>query len=298
MDIVNRIIAETLPLVPKPIVGYFSSRYIAGETIDDAVETTRRLNAQGACVTIDVLGEHIVHREEASTYAEHYLHILDVINAEKLDANISLKPTQMGLKLDRKFCLETIGKIAEKATGLNNFMCIDMEDNSCTEDTLWLYEQLKDSCSVGTVLQAYMRRSDADLDRLIPHQVNLRLCKGIYVEPYAIAYKDREIIRFNFLHLLERLLQSGCYVGIATHDEFLVWGALHLLKKLEVPKDRYEFQMLLGVEERLREILIRDGHKLRVYVPFGMHWHAYSVRRLKENPQIAGYVLHNLFKKN
>jgi proline dehydrogenase len=298
MNLINRIIAESLPLVPKSIVGYFSAPYIAGEKLQDAVDSVRRLNTLGACATIDVLGEDIHHREEASAYADQYIKLLDTIQSEKLDANVSLKPTQMGLKLDRDFCLETVRKIAAKATETGNFLRIDMEDHTCTDDTFWLYRHSKQEYSVGTVIQAYLRRTDGDLDTLIPEKANLRLCKGIYVEPPRIAYKERELIRLNYQHLLERLLEAGCYVGIATHDEFLVWGALRLIKKMNLARDRYEFQMLLGVQEGLRDIIIGEGHKLRVYVPFGKHWHAYSVRRLKENPLIAGYVLQNIFKKN
>lgn len=296
MNLFNRIIADTLPLVPKPIVGYFSARYIAGSTLEDALRVVRQLNDMGACATIDVLGEDITHREEATAYAEQYLQVLDAINAEKLDANVSLKPTQMGLKLDRDFCLDNIRRVAEKAAQNDNFVRIDIEDISCADDTFWLYQQLKEDLPVGTAVQAYLRRTDADLDALIPMRANLRICKGIYVEPRSAAYKEREIIRRNYLHLLERILEGGCYVGIATHDEYLVWGALRLIRLLSLPKDRYEFQMLLGVDEELRRIIIEDGHRLRVYIPFGAQWYAYSMRRLKENPQIAGYVLQNIFK--
>lgn len=298
MSLFNRIVAETVPFVPRPLVGYFSARYIAGETLEDAVQVIRRLNGQGACATIDVLGENVSKREDVTFFADQYMHVLDTLSTEKLDANVSLKPTQMGLKLDRDFCLQTLRRIAEKAASLNNFVRIDMEDVSYTDDTFWLYEQLKGELPVGTVIQAYLRRTDSDLDRLIPLRANLRLCKGIYVEPRKVAYKDREIIRQNYLHLLERLFEGGCYVGIATHDEYLVWGATRLIRRFSLPKDRYEFQMLLGVDEELRRIIISQGHRLRVYVPFGRHWYAYSIRRLKENPQIAGYVLQNLFKRN
>lgn len=295
MDFVNRGIAQTLPFVPKPIVKYFSAPYISGEKLEDAVRVVKKLNSLGACATIDVLGEHVTRREESQGYARQYLQVLDTIREENLDANISMKPTQMGLKLDRDFCLETMRSVAEHAAKIGSFVRIDMEDITCTDDTLWIYRQLKDRYPVGTVLQAYLRRTDADLDSLIPLGANIRLCKGIYVEPHRAAYKDRLIIQANYLHLLERLLEAGCYVGIATHDELLVWGALRLIRRLGLPRDRYEFQMLLGVQEALRDIIFEGGHRLRVYVPFGRQWFAYSVRRLKENPQIAGYVLKSLF---
>ncbi|MBU0519029.1 proline dehydrogenase family protein [bacterium] len=297
MKLVNQMIATTLPLIPKSVVGYFSQRYIAGETLADAIKVSRQIQRDGACVTLDVLGEHITRNDEATAYANQYLELLDAIQSEKLDANVSLKPTQMGLKLDRSFCRDTIAKIAEKTKQNDNFVRIDMEDISCTDDTLWLYEDLKKEYPVGTVIQACLRRTDADVDQLINLNANLRLCKGIYVEPYAAAYKDREIIRQNYLHILERLLTAGCYTGIATHDEMLVWGALRIIKKLNLKPDRYEFQMLLGVQEELRKVILKAGHKLRVYIPFGAHWYAYSVRRLKENPQIAGYVMENILRR-
>ncbi|RJP82417.1 MAG: proline dehydrogenase [Candidatus Zixiibacteriota bacterium] len=298
MNLLNQAIAHTLPIVPKPVVGYFSARYISGERLEDAVHTVKKLMDQGACATIDVLGEHITRREESTGYAQQYLGVLDAIVREKLDANISLKPTQMGLKLDRNFCLDTVRGIAQAARERGLFVRIDMEDVTCTDDTFWLYQTLlKEGYPVGVVIQAYLRRTDADLDWLIPLKANLRLCKGIYVEPREHAYKDREIIRMNYLHLLERLLQGGCYTGIATHDEEMVWGATRIIRQLGLPRDRYEFQMLLGVDEELRHIIIQGGHKLRVYVPFGRHWYAYSVRRLKENPAMAGYVLKALFKR-
>jgi len=296
MNLLNQVIVNILPLVPKPIVGYFSARYISGEKLEDAVRVVKKLNSDGACATLDVLGEDVTRREESTGYAQQYVQVLETIRSEKLDANVSLKPTQMGLKLDRNFCLETVRSIAEKAKSLGSFVRIDMEDHTCTDDTFWLYRQLKDGYPVGTVIQSYMRRTDADLDSLIPIGANLRLCKGIYNEHRTIAYKDRDIIRLNYLHLLERLLQGGCYVGIATHDEMLVWGAIRLVRQLGLPRDRFEFQMLLGVEEELRRIILKEGYRLRVYVPFGSHWYAYSVRRLKENPQMAGYAFKAMFK--
>ncbi len=297
MKFLNQMIARCLPIVPKPLVGYFSARYISGAKLADAVRVVKQLQTEGACATIDVLGEDVTRREESEAYAGQYRLVLDTIVRERLEANVSLKPTQMGLKLDRNFCLENIRGIAQYAKERNLFVRIDMEDVTCTDDTFWLYRQLKGEHPVGTVMQAYLRRSDSDLDSLIPLQANLRLCKGIYIESRQYAYKDREIIRQNYLHLLERLLQGGCYTGIATHDEQLVWGALRLIRQLGLARDRYEFQMLLGVDEELRRLILAGGHKLRVYVPFGEHWYAYSVRRLKENPQMAGYVLENIFKK-
>jgi proline dehydrogenase len=298
MNLINQLIVQTLPLIPKPIVGYFSSRYISGDKLEDAVRVTQKLNRLGACATLDVLGESVSRREESTAFADQYRQVLDTIVREKLDANISLKPTQMGLKLDREFCLETIRGVVTHAKERGIFVRIDMEDHPFTDDTFWIYRNFKEEgLNVGTVIQSRLRRTDADLDFLIPMKANLRLCKGIYNEPRDIAYTDKEIIRKNFLHLLDRLLSGGCYIGIATHDEQLVWGALRIIRNLGLPRDRYEFQMLLGVDEELRRIIINAGHKLRVYVPFGSQWYPYSVRRLKENPQMAGYVLQNIFKR-
>jgi proline dehydrogenase len=298
MNLLNQIIVQTLPLIPKPVVGYFSARYISGDKLEDAVRVSRQLNKQGACATLDVLGESVTRREESNAFAAEYRQVLDAIVREKLDANISLKPTQMGLKLDRDFCLETIRGIAAYAKERGIFVRIDMEDHPFTDDTFWIYRKLKEEGqSVGTVIQSRLRRTDVDLDFLIPMNANLRLCKGIYNEPRPIAYTAPEIIRENYLHLLDRLLSGGCYIGIATHDEQLVWGALRIIRNLGLPRDRYEFQMLLGVDEELRRIILNAGHKLRVYVPFGSQWYPYSVRRLKENPQMAGYVLQNIFKR-
>jgi proline dehydrogenase len=172
-----------------------------------------------------------------------------------------------------------------------------MEDSTCTEATLALYDRLRrDADNVGVVIQAYLRRSLDDVDRLVERRANVRLCKGIYIESRNIAYRDRDIVRRNFALLLERLLRGGCYVGIATHDEILAWEGIRLVRELRLSTDRYEFQMLLGVDEPLRRILIGSGHRLRVYVPFGERWYEYSLRRLKENPRMAGYVLKNILR--
>jgi proline dehydrogenase len=246
--------------------------------------------------TLDVLGEHISKKEEAEATAASYLEALEAIDREKLDSNISIKLTAFGLKLDFDFCFNNVRRIVQRADELNNFVRIDMEDSTCTTETLRLYDLLrKEFRNVGTVIQAYMRRSLADIRQLMMNgaPTNLRLCKGIYVEPRASAYKNRELINKNFTFLLTELMRRKAYVGIATHDERLVWDGMRLVDRLNVPRERYEFQMLLGVDEELRDTIIKAGHRLRIYVPFGKSWYAYSVRRLQENPQIAGYVVQN-----
>jgi proline dehydrogenase len=247
--------------------------------------------------TVDILGEEIDQKDDALKVVEDYKNVLIAIDENNLDSNISIKPTHLGLKIDKSFCHDNIRAVVEKARELKNFVRIDMEDRTCTSDTIDIYLKLRENYdNVGVVLQSYLRRTISDVNRLIKVQANLRLCKGIYIEPESIAYKDPWIVNSNFNYALEKLLENECYVGIATHDEKLLWHALSLIDKFKLKKDEYEFQMLLGVTENLRDILIEDGQRVRVYVPFGEHWHAYSMRRLKENPNIAASILKNLFK--
>ena len=295
MDLLNKLVVTMMPLVPKPLVRNVANRYIAGDSIADAVRLVRELNQKKMLATLDVLGEHISKKEEATATVNEYLEALEAIHREKLDSNISIKLTAFGLKLDFDFCLANVRRLVQRAQELNNFVRIDMEDSSCTTDTLRIYDLLrKDFRNVGTVIQAYMRRSLADIRGLMNGMpANFRICKGIYIEPRAIAYKNRELINKNYTFLLHEMLRHHAYVGIATHDERLVWDAMRLVDEMKLPRDKYEFQMLLGVDEELRDSIINAGHRLRVYVPFGKSWYAYSVRRLQENPQIAGYVIEN-----
>lgn len=297
MKLISRAIGYTLPMVPTPLIAYFAKPYIAGERLDDAVKTVRQLMSEGACATIDVLGEETTHEDQARFAAETYKQVLQRINAEKLDANISLKPTHMGLRLNKELCYQNIRELVKQAKIYNNFVRIDMEDHSSTDLTLETFVRLREEFdNVGVVLQAYLRRTVSDINKLIPLHPNLRICKGIYLEPHSIAYKDRDIIVQNFAYALEKLMINNCYVGIATHDERVVWEALRIIDKYNIPHQKYEFQMLLGVEAPLRRMLLKAGHRLRVYVPFGKEWAAYSIRRLKENPHIVGHIVKNLFK--
>ncbi len=295
----NNLIAKILPYLPKPFVRIFARQYIAGETLDDAVREVKKLNAQGICVTIDLLGEEKKTNEDALKAVEVYAQVLKVIDQEKLDANISIKPTHMGLKLDKEFCYQNIRRLVEEAKKFDNFVRIDMEDSSCTTDTIDIYLRLrKDYTNVGTVIQSYMRRTIDDINRLVPHQANLRLCKGAYYwEPRSVVYKDPQVINQNFSYVIEKLLANNCYVGIATHDEKLIWEGLKLVDKLKLQPHQYEFQMLLGVDPELRRIIVQAGHRLRVYVPFGKEWLAYSIRRLKENPKMVSYIFKNTFRR-
>ena len=298
MSLFNKAVSQTLPVVPKTIVGYFAKRYIAGEAIDDAVRTVKRLTSEGASATIDVLGEEITQKEHAQNAANLYKEVLHRIHAEHLDSGVSLKPTHMGLKLDKSFCYNNIREIVQLADQYGRFVRIDMEDHSTTDDTLDMYIRLKKEFSnVGTVIQAYLRRTLGDVNALLPQKPDLRLCKGIYIEPYSMSYKDHDIVNRNFTYALEKLLSGGARVGIATHDEKLVWEAIRIIDHYQVPRDQYEFQMLLGVTPELRRIIISAGHRMRVYIPFGAEWLQYSTRRLKENPDIVGHVTKSMFQR-
>ncbi len=298
MNPLNKIISLILPYFPKSFVALFSRHYIAGEHLNDAIRVVRDLMANGMCATIDVLGEEVTQKEQALQAVENYKKVLQTIDVEKLDSNISVKLTHMGLKIDKEFCFNNIRTLVEEAQKYGNFVRIDMEDSTCTEDTLEIYRKLReDYNNVGTVLQAYMRRTIKDINNLIPINPNLRICKGIYREPREIAYKDKFIINKNYTYAVEKLITNGCYVGIATHDERLVWEAFRMIDQYQLEKDRYEFQMLLGVDTQLRRIIVREGHRLRVYVPFGKEWFAYSTRRLKENPNIVGHIFRNMMNR-
>ena len=291
MGIVDRAIANSVPAIPRPIVKKISGRYIAGDTLDEAVETVRGLNQEGCVATIDLLGEGTESKADAASKLKDYKKLVDTIDEHGLTSGISIKLTGLGLTLNEELCRANVEEIVEYAGARGRFVRVDMEDSPYTEDTLKIvHDTYRRHENTGAVLQAYMRRSLEDVQNIIEAGFSVRLCKGIYDEPRAVAYKDFDTVRQNYILLLDELLKGGVYVGIATHDEYLIWHALRLIHQLEVPRDRYEFQMLLGVDEELRSILVNAGHKLRVYVPYGEDWYEYSTRRLKENPKIAGYV--------
>jgi proline dehydrogenase len=287
----DKAIAESVSVIPRPMVRRISRRYIAGDTLDEAVETVRDLNRQSCVATIDVLGESTESKADAAATLRDYKKVIDALDKHDLNSGISVKLTGLGLTLDEELCRANLEEIVVHAGEKGRFVRVDMEDSPYTSVTLDMVMDVHERHeNIGAVIQAYMRRSLEDVGRLTGAGVSVRLCKGIYDEPRRIAYKDFDTVRENYRLLLEELLRGGSYVGIATHDEFLVWHALRLIHQLDVPKSRYEFQMLLGVDEELRRILVGAGHKLRVYVPFGEDWYEYSSRRLKENPKIAGYV--------
>ncbi|MBY0404502.1 MAG: proline dehydrogenase family protein [Cyanobacteria bacterium] len=298
MGLLNRIIVSFLPWVPKPIVKRFAQKYVAGDSLDQALALVREFNSQGYLCTLDVLGEFINSPEEAYQAAEEYKQILRVLSEEKLNANISIKPSQMGLLLDPELCYKILQDILRVAQSCGNFVRVEMEDSACTTQTIDLYLRLKQEFpDVGIVIQAYLRRTLEDVVRICEAGAgHFRLCKGIYVEPRSEAFQDPVLINENYGLVLEEMFQRNAYVGIATHDEKLVWEAQRLIRKYHKTPDSYEFQMLLGVDPQLRELIKAGGHRLRVYIPFGKHWYAYCLRRLRENPNMVRYTLQNLWQ--
>ena len=288
MAIFDRAIVRLLPAVPRPVVQKLSGRYIAGPELKDARETVRRLNAEGKVATIDVLGEEITTEEEAAAIVRAYQDVFADIQRCGLESGVSVKLTGLGLKLGYELCRENLRTVVEDAASRGNFVRIDMEDSSTTDDTLRLYRELRDDGhdNVGVVLQAMLRRTQSDIAALADLKPSVRLCKGIYVEPAEVAYQDFEAVRASYVSALESLLDARCYVGIATHDDWLLREG----RRLVADYREHEFQMLLGVRPELGDELVREGHRLRIYVPFGRHWYEYSLRRLQENPRIAGYI--------
>ena len=297
MELLNRAMVGILRAVPTGILWRFARRYVAGATLEEALRAVGELNGRGFLATLDILGEHVTTEAEARADGAAYAAALRAIRQQHLTCNISVKPTHMGLKLDRDLCAEIFQSLTAEAQRLGNFVRLDMEDSTCTDATLDLYRRLRrETPGVGVVLQAYLRRSQEDAKRLSEERANIRVCKGIYREPAAIAFQDREEIRKEFIALLEILMGAGCYVGIATHDPWLIDEARSLICRLGLSRDAYEFQMLLGVRPDLRERLRAEGERLRVYVPYGEKWRAYCLRRFRENPQILRHVILALFR--
>ncbi len=294
MSLLDRTVVTLLPAIPKPVIMRISSRYIAGPSLDDARRVVAGLNAEGKLATVDVLGEEVAGASEAEKIAAEYVAALDAFERDDLDANVSVKPTGLGLKLGYELCKGNVETVIAAAEPTNRFVRIDMEDSSTTDDTLRLFRELRAEghARVGPVLQASLRRTVADAASLAGASV--RLCKGIYVEPHSIQFHDDQEVRVSFVRALETLLDAGCYAAIATHDEWLVDRALDIIGARGLGPDAYEFQMLLGVRPELGDRIAAAGHKLRIYVPYGGQWYEYSLRRLKENPKIAGYVAGDL----
>lgn len=300
----NRFIASIIPYFPKKFIWLFSKAYVSGETVDDAIRVSRDFNSQGIKVTLDVLGEFIKTLEEAEASKNEYLELIERAEKENIDGNYSIKPTSFGLLIDKDVCYSYVREVVVKAAEYNNFIRIDMEDSPCTDLEIELFRKLKKEFprNVGIVFQSYLKRTRDDIRGLLDLNsedapLNIRLCKGIYVEPAEIAYKKYEEINENFLKDLEVIFQNKVYVGIATHDRPLIEGAYELIRKYNVPDNMYEFQMLYGVTPKLRQSIVDRGHTMRIYVPFGKDWFGYSTRRLKENPKMASHIIKAVFYK-
>jgi proline dehydrogenase len=297
MSLLNQLVVSAMPFIPKAVVGQVAKRYIAGTALRDAVRVVKELNSMGMMSTIDLLGEDVKAAGEAHQVRDNIIPILRAIKENQLDSNMSIKPTQLGLRIDKELGYQNIRSLVDEARRLANFVRIDMEDAQTTDGTLEIYRRLRREgfTNTGVVIQAYLHRSESDVRALVKEGANVRLCKGIYNESRSIAYKGRQEIRDNFLKLLHIILEGGSYAGIATHDDYLVDGAYDLIQKLGLKPAQYEFQMLLGVRESRRDQIVRDAHRLRVYAPYGEQWYAYSTRRLKENPYMAWYITKAIF---
>jgi proline dehydrogenase len=295
MNLFNRAVVTFMPLVPRFVVAAVARPYIAGATLEEAISTVERLAQEGCISTVDVLGEEVSALQEAEAFTRQYLETLDRIAARSAPANISVKLSALGQAIDPDRCEHNLRLLLERARTHENFVRLDMEDSTTVDLTLDLYRKLVGEFPrMGVVLQSCLKRSMDDIRALIPLGVNVRVCKGIYIEPEEIAYRDRQRIRDNFMEMVQTLLEAGCYTGIATHDRQLVDRSQEVVTRLGLGPDRYEFQMLLGVEPGLRREIVAAGHRLRVYVPYGEAWYAYSTRRLKENPAVAGHIARNL----
>ena len=297
MAVLNRALVRLLPAVPRPVVRKISERYIAGTELADATRAVRELNRRGMSATIDVLGEEVRTTYEARTISQAYVDVFHQIERSQLESTVSVKPTALGLKLSPELCRENLESIVRCAAERANFVTIDMEDSSTTDGTLELYRRLRADGhdNVGIVLQASLRRTVDDVAALADLRPHTRICKGIYLEPESIQFHDYEEVRAAYVRALEALVNARCYVGIATHDEWLIGEAKRLVRERGLGRGDYEFQMLLGVRPATGQALVREGHRLRVYVPFGRQWYEYSLRRLQENPKIAGYVAADTF---
>ena len=299
MQMLNKVIVSLLPLMPRSFVRVFSKRYIAGKTLEKGLEVSRALNRAGCLVTLDLLGEEVDRPQDARASMNECMRILDGLGENQIEGSLSLKLTSLGLKFDRASAHSMVRDIVAYSKRLGRFVRIDMENSPYTDDTLMIYRKLRrDFDNVGTVIQAYLKRSEDDVRNLISENIaNLRLCKGIYNEKAEIAYKEKEQIRNSFRKLIDLMADAGTFTGVATHDEPMIEHTLKRAKEGGFSQNRFELQMLLGVTENSRKRLVENGNRMRVYVPYGEKWYQYSIRRLKENPQLAGHILHNLFSR-
>ena len=297
MKLINNLIIQILPFLPKFLVKIVASPYIAGITDEEMLQNVEKLNRKGFKVAIDILGEHVKTENEAEEVTKRYSRIYYEINKRNLLANISIKLTHIGQDLGIDIVRNNLSKIVEAAKKNNNFLRLDMENVPYTSETIQLYKEMFNNYNqIGIVIQAYLHRSIDDIKALSNDKFNVRICKGIYVEDPHLVLNDYNDIRENYISLVKESLNNGSYVGIATHDEFLIDSLYSWILKNNISKDRYEFQVLHGVpmQKKLKK-LMEDGNTVRVYLPYGDNWYDYSVRRLKENPKMAGYIIKNLF---
>ena len=295
----NRTITFIIPLLPKFLIRLFANKYISGTTHSTALEIIKKLNKNNLSATIDILGEHTASISEANFTTSEYIQLFQEISLKELDCNISIKPSHIGSDISKELFLNNLNKIHCTSIQYNNFLRIDMEDSSFTDLTISAFEkQYEKSKNIGIVIQAYLKRSWEDIDNL-NNGTNIRLCKGIYNENTNIAIKDPEKININFINLFKKAVEKNIYVGIATHDLNLINNIKRIIKDTNINRNKFEFQVLYGVPmgNNIQHI-INEGYKVRVYVPFGVNWYKYSIRRLKENPNIVGYIIKNIFKNN
>jgi proline dehydrogenase len=299
---INKLIAKVLPYFPKRLIWVISKRYIAGVDIKDALRLSQEMNDSGMMVTVDLLGEDIANLSEAEHYKEQYIELIKRFTLDKINGNFSVKPSMFGLQLDLEACYQNLYEIVKTADYCNSFVRIDMEDSNCTSNEIIIFRRLKNAFPgrVGLVLQAYMRRTQSDLEELLDlhnegSPLNIRLCKGIYVENEVICFKNFREIRDHFIEDLRFMFQNGVFIGIATHDKYLIDKAYELIEYYKVPKEKYEFQMLYGVTPNLGRSIVERGHRMRVYLPFGREWFKYSIRRLNENPKMVSHIVKAIF---
>ncbi len=273
------------------------NRFVSGEELDDGLNAAKKVNSQGAIASLDHLGEEVSEPNEAIAATEVYLNALDHIRENGVDTNVSVKPTQVGLKIDEGLCEQNFAKIIERAKKHGNFVRMDMEGSDCTEDTLELFRTLRNKYdNVGIVIQSYLYRSEKDVDEVLKLGGTIRLCKGAYKEPKEIAFPKKQQVDENFLKLTQKMLSSGIYHGIATHDEKLIEGTREFARRNNIPKDRYEFQLLYGIRTELGRKLVKEGYNVRIYIPFGREWYPYFMRRLAERPANLFFFLKNFLR--
>ena len=278
---------------------FLAKRFIAGETFEQAKEVVKRLNDRGFLVTIDILGESVTNKEQAEKARDSYIELLSNINTVGLNSNVSLKHTQMGLDINDSYCYENVVKIVKTAVEYKNFVRIDMEGSRYTQRTIDIFEKIHRVYpqNIGMVIQSYLYRSKKDAEHAIENRHRIRLCKGAYKEPPDIAFPDKRDVNNNYEEMAKELLLKGNYPAIATHDERLINIAESFAKENNIPKDRFEFQMLYGIRRDLQERLIDEGYRVRIYVPYGTYWMPYTIRRIRERKENLWFVLRNIFRR-